>query len=79
MHDLSDCWPRMKKKKHKTMSDRKHSDQLITNEETVNRRAWIEKALSVVKGKVKDGAETVDAGEQSGKPNLYIVNTKPPR
>ena len=61
------------------MSDMKHSDDLITNEDTVNRRAWIEKAVSVVKGKVTDGEEAVDTSEQSKNPNLYVVNTNRPR
>jgi hypothetical protein len=69
----------MKTEKNKTMSDRKHSDRLITNEDTVNRRAWIEKAVSVAKGTVEDAAETVESGEQSGKPSLYIVDSKLPR
>ena len=57
------------------MSDRKHSDEIITNEDTVNRRAWIEKAVSVVKGKVTDQGEAVDTGDQSKKPHLYVVDT----
>ena len=64
------------------MSDTKHSDELITNEDTVNRRAWIEKAVSVVKGEVadrEDAVDAVDAGEQSTKPNLYVVNPNRPR
>jgi hypothetical protein len=61
------------------MSDIKHSDELITNEDTVNRRAWIEKALSVVKGKVTDADESVDACEQPIQPHLYVVNTNQPR
>ncbi len=61
------------------MSDMKHSDDLITNEDTVNRRAWIEKAVSVVKGKVTDGEKAVDTSEQPKKPNLYVVNTNRPR
>jgi hypothetical protein len=61
------------------MSDQKHSDQLITNEDTVNRRAWIEKAVSVVKGMVKDGDDGADSGDQPGKPHLYVVNDNRPR
>ncbi len=61
------------------MSDTKHSDEIITNEDTVNRRAWIEKALSVVKGKVADGENAVDAGKQPNKPRLYVVNPNRPR
>jgi hypothetical protein len=61
------------------MSDTKHSDDLITNEDTVNRRAWIEKAVAVVKGKVTDGKEAVDACEQPKKPNLYVVDANRPR
>ena len=56
------------------MSDTKHSDELIKNEGTVNRRAWIEKAVSVVKGEVADQDDTVDVSDQPTKPNLYVVN-----
>ncbi len=56
------------------MSDTKHSDELITNEDTVNRRAWIEKAVSVVKGEVADQDDTADVSDQPNKPNLYVVN-----
>ena len=57
------------------MSDTKHSDELITNEDTVNRRAWIEKAVSVVKGEVADREDAGDVSDQPAKPNLYVVNT----
>ena len=60
------------------MSDRKHSDEIITNEDTVNRRAWIEKAVSVVKGKVVGDGDLVEAGDQSAKPKLYVVDTNRP-
>ena len=56
------------------MSDTKHSDELITNEDTVSRRAWIEKAVSVVKGEVADQDDTADVSDQPNKPNLYVVN-----
>ena len=72
---MYDCWQMMKTENIKTMSDRKHSDQLITNEDTVNRRAWIEKALSVVKGKVTGRDESKNTGEQPNEPRLYIVDT----
>ena len=55
------------------MSDTKHSDELITNEDTVNRRAWIEKAVSVVKGEVADQHDAGDGTDQPNKPNLYVV------
>ena len=61
------------------MSDKKHSDKIITNEDTVNRRAWIEKAVAVVKGKVDTGEDAVDACEQPAHPNLYVVNNNRPR
>ena len=61
------------------MSDTKHSDEIITNEDTVNRRAWIEKAVAVVKGKVATGEDANDACEQSTEPNLYVVNNNRPR
>jgi hypothetical protein len=69
----------MKMENKKTMSDRKHSDKLITNEDTVNRRAWIEKAVSVVKGKFTGGEDSANTAEQPNQPNLYVVDTKRPR
>lgn len=79
IHNLYDCWKISKTEKTKTMSDRKHSDEIITNEDTVNRRAWVEKAVSVVKGMVTDRGDSVDAGKQTSKPKLYVVNTNRPR
>ena len=58
-----------------TMSDRKHSDTSFTNEETVRRRAWIDKALAGVRGAVAPSEKAVKAREKSRKPHLYIASS----
>lgn len=62
-------------KKIKTMSKTKHSGSGFSNESTLRRRAWIEKALAGVRGQ-KAGAEDGQTFEnQSSKPHLYVVKT----
>ena len=57
------------------MSDRKHSDILFTNEETVRRRAWIDRALAGVRGAVVPSEEAGKAREKSRKLHLYIASS----
>ena len=65
-----------KKKSNVTMSDRKHSDTSFTNEQTVRRRAWIEKAVDSVRGSISPGEEVVEARAKSRRPHLYIASSK---
>lgn len=65
--------------KSKTMSKKKHSDISFTNEETVRKRAWIEKALASVKGRFSSGEDRIESTEKASKPDLYVVNTNRPR
>lgn len=56
------------------MSDNKHSDSLLSNETTRQRRAWIDRAMAGVRGKVKDrGEAAVDA--KPSRPRLYVVGS----
>jgi hypothetical protein len=57
------------------MSEAKHSETMITNEETRRRREWVERALAGVRGRVAG----TDAGRKSAdstrRPNLYVVGS----
>jgi hypothetical protein len=70
------------------MSDDNHDQPLIRNEDTLRRRAWIDRALAGVRGRLKpaelgeaptpsepagsDSAGDVPA-EDAGRPHLYLV------
>jgi len=57
------------------MSDKKHSDSLITNEDTLQRRDWIERALAGVRGQAVD--EPPETPKQSrARPRLYVVGSR---
>lgn len=60
----------------KTMSERKHSEKEFTNEDTVRRRAWIDKALDSVKGRFMVGNERLELRESAAKSNLYVIDSK---
>lgn len=60
----------------KTMSERKHSEKEFTNEDTVRRRAWIDKALDSVKGRFTVGDERLELRESAAKSNLYVIDSK---
>jgi hypothetical protein len=60
----------------KTMSERKHSEKEFTNEDTVRRRAWIDKALDSVKGRFTVGNERLELRESAAKSNLYVIDSK---
>ena len=69
------------------MSDKERDYSLIRNEETLRRRAWIDRALAGVRGRLKPGelgeAPTATpppvvepppvTGQDSGPPKLYLV------
>jgi hypothetical protein len=59
----------------KTMSKIKHSETEFTNELTVRRRAWIEKAVGSVRGRFDDGEGCDLTAEESSKSHLYVVKT----
>jgi hypothetical protein len=53
----------------------KHSENEFTNEHTVRRRAWIEKALDSVRGRFDNGEDDTHTSDESEKPHLYVVKT----
>lgn len=59
------------------MSTRKHSDAIITNQKTLLRRAWIDRALH---GARRAGASAEDlleaAGEKPARPQLSVVGAE---
>ena len=57
------------------MSDTKHSETIFTNEQTLRRRAWIERALNGVKGKSRIHEERIEPVEDAGRPRLRVVNS----
>ncbi len=62
-------------KKIKTMSKTKHSGSAFSNEFTLRRRAWIEKALEGVRGRNETTEDGQRFEDQSSKPHLYVVKT----
>lgn len=55
------------------MSDNKHSETIITNEETRHRRDWIERALASVREQLPGGDANSNHEAQPARPNLYVV------
>ncbi len=60
----------------KTMSDRKHSNTIITNESTLQRRDWIERAVSGVRSKASSDEITGGCSDKAARPALYIVGSQ---
>ncbi|HHQ14617.1 MAG TPA: hypothetical protein ENK16_06275 [Chromatiales bacterium] len=54
------------------MSNEKHSDPLIKNEETLRRRAWVEQALAGLRP--EPDILPPDTQERPEKPRLYLVD-----
>jgi len=61
------------------MSRIKHSETKFSNENTVRRRAWIERALDGVRSRFDIQADDSINSEESVKPDLYVVKTDEPR
>jgi len=61
------------------MSKRKHSDPLITNEQTLQRRAWIERALDGVRRATERVEDSIEPAESPPRPKLYVVGSSSPR
>ena len=57
------------------MSDTKHSDTDLKNEDTVRRRAWIDRAVNSAKEHVSAGEEYARAVEERSRPRLYIIGS----
>jgi len=56
------------------MSDDRDENEIITNNETLARRAWVERALEGVRRRLRLDAELPEtAAEPPEKPQLYVV------
>jgi len=59
------------------MSEAKHSETMITNEETRRRREWVERALAGVRHRFAGGADDGrESAESAPRPNLYVVGSR---
>ncbi|UCG71992.1 MAG: hypothetical protein JSV45_12130 [Chromatiales bacterium] len=58
------------------MSDIKHSDTLITNEATLQRRKWVERAIAGVRGRQNGSDALPDMREKSPRPPLFVVGSR---
>ena len=52
-----------------------NQDDILKNEETLNRRAWVARALDSVRRRLESGDELEPAPEQSERPRLYVVSS----
>jgi len=59
----------------KTMSDIKHSDTIIKNEDTIQRRAWIDRAVASAKDCAGSDHSQGAPQETAAKPDLYLVRS----
>jgi hypothetical protein len=56
------------------MSDRDDDNaNLITNQDTLARRAWIERAMQSVRRRLKLDSEAAPEQDPPGKPRLHVV------
>ena len=58
------------------MSETKHSNTLITNEATLQRRRWVERAIAGVRGRQYDGEGAADLRDKPPRPNLFVVGSR---
>lgn len=58
------------------MSKIKHSETIITNEETRRRREWVERALAGVRGRYSGGEAIADSQPKAPQPNLFVVGSR---
>ena len=63
----------------KTLSEFKHSQTVITNEETLQRRAWVERAIAEVRGRMSAAPVAPERAERSQRPKLYVVGSRQSR
>jgi hypothetical protein len=55
------------------MSDRDDNDEIIKNQETRTRRAWVERALAGVRRRLERGEELPAGSQEADPPRLYVV------
>lgn len=58
------------------MSDTKHSETLITNEATLQRRKWVERAIAGVRGRQNDSDPTSEMRDKPPRPTLFVVGSR---
>lgn len=61
------------------MSESNEQNYPLKNEETVNRRAWVDRALECVRRRLESGEEFEPAPEKAERPQLYVVSSSRPR
>jgi hypothetical protein len=65
--------------KSNNMSQIKQNGITFTNEETIRKRAWIEKALDGVRGRFVGAEDILESNDRPSRPNLYVVDSKQSR
>ena len=55
------------------MSDRNDSDELIKNEETLNRRAWVDRAIERVRQRLERVPERAADQPKAKRPRLFVI------
>jgi hypothetical protein len=55
------------------MSDRDDDQVIIRNEDTVARRAWVERALDCVRRRLENGEAPPAPSQPEERPPLYVV------
>jgi hypothetical protein len=55
------------------MSDRDDNDDIIKNEDTLTRRAWVDHALRSVRRRLEGGEDLPAENEPAERPRLYVV------
>ena len=55
------------------MSDRDDNDDIIKNEETLTRRAWVDRALRSVRRRLEGGEGLPSENEPAERPQLFVV------
>ena len=55
------------------MSDTDDNDDIIKNQETRTRRAWVDRALQSVRRRLNRGEDLPAESEPAERPHLYVV------
>ena len=58
------------------MSDIKHSETLISNEATLRRRQWVERAIAGVRGRLTGVDTSPGLRDKPQRPHLYVVGSR---
>ena len=58
------------------MSNGKHSEPLISNKATLQRRKWIERAIAGVRGRLSGADDMPEFREEPPRPRLYVVGSR---